>query len=131
MQVSQCFLMLEQTFSVSKIIILKYFCHCCSSPLVLIIKKSSWPFNTLKIIKKSLFNTHNFLGLSFIQLKVESKEDSMCGLISVQPPSCPISYSGDDVAKRSWQTILSIAAYTIKVEDYPNGFVVSFLTLKG
>ena len=72
-----------------------------------------------------------FLGLGFIQLRVKSKEDSVCGLVSIQPPICPISYSGDDIAKRSWQTMLSIAAYTIKAEDYPDGFFVSFMTLKG
>ena len=76
--------------------------------LVFAVKSTPWnEWNTAKRCKinnknissvlekppKNLFQNQFLPDLGFIQLKVESN-DSVCGLVSVQPPFCPISYSG-------------------------------------
>jgi hypothetical protein len=53
-------------------------------------------------------------------------------MVSVQPAVCELfSSSAEEIPSvGSWQTMLKLAAYTIKAEDYLDGFFVTFLTLK-
>ena len=78
--------------------------------------------------------THSNFYLGFVQLKVNSKEDSedICGMVSVQHAVCGLfSSSAEEITNvGNWQTMLKLAAYTIKAEDYPEGLFLTFLTLK-
>ena len=78
--------------------------------------------------------TYTNINLGFVQLKVNSTEDSedICGMVSVQPAVCGLfSSSVEEIPNvGTWQTMLKLAAYTIKAEDYPNGLFLTFLTLK-
>ena len=79
----------------------------------------------------SIYLKHSNIYVGFVQLKVNSKED-VCGMVSVQSAVCELfSSSAEEIPNvGSWQTMLKLAAYTIKAEDYPDGFFVTFLTLK-
>ena len=53
-------------------------------------------------------------------------------MVSIQSAVCGLfSSSAEEIQNvGSWQTMLKLAAYTIKSENYPDGFFVTFLTLK-
>ena len=53
-------------------------------------------------------------------------------MVSVQPAVCgSFSSSAEEITNvGNWQTMLKLAAYTIKAEDYPEGLFLTFLTLK-
>ena len=60
-----------------------------------------------------------------------TSEENDCGLVSVQPLECPVALTEEEiVSSGSWQTMLRLSAYNIKAEDHPNGFFMTFLTLK-
>ena len=66
-----------------------------------------------------------------VQIKVTSEQDS-CALVSVQPMQCPVAGTAEDVyGSGSWQSMLKLAAFTVHADDYPDGFFLSFMTLKG
>jgi hypothetical protein len=79
------------------------------------------------------FTQSNFY-LGFVQLKVNSKEDSkdICGMVSVQNATCGsfLSSAEEIPTVGNWQTMLKLAAFTIKAEDYPKGLFLTFLTLE-
>ena len=53
-------------------------------------------------------------------------------MVSVQPAVFGLfSSSAEEISEvGTWQTMLKLAAFTIKAEDYPRGFFLTFLTLK-
>ena len=53
-------------------------------------------------------------------------------MVSVQPAVCDLfSSSAEEIPNVvNWQTMLKLAAYTIKAEDYPKGLFLTFLTLE-
>jgi hypothetical protein len=82
------------------------------------------------------FTQSNFY-LGFVLLKVNSIENSedICGMVSVQPAVCGLfSSSAEEIPNvgngTKWQTMLKLAAFTIKAEDYPEGLFLTFLTLE-
>jgi len=99
-----------------------------------------YPMEQTKIIENVQVGSPHFhyVDLSeakgFVQLKVNSKEDSedICGMVSVQPAVCDLfSSSAEEIPNVvNWQTMLKLAAYTIKAEDYPKGLFLTFLTLE-
>ncbi len=67
---------------------------------------------------------------TLLNVKVESGDESVCAIVSVQPHNCPVSDLEETVRNEgSFQTMLKIASFNIERKLYGSGVYIVFLVL--
>ena len=80
------------------------------------------------MLKNYCFNYN--LNFYMLQVLLDSIEEDVCAVVSIQPFSCPIFEEFGGLAYMKdvyFQTMLKSATFTIRKNDYPHGF---FLVIK-